>query len=239
MGSVSDFEIDQRVDQALDQLDDEKSFGIALSEFSRTIIDRPENHRKIKDSFAGHAINLQNTTILRELRLWCCRIWEKNGNSLPVVGARIKSSALQIIEVRRKAHPDWPEELLQSNELGVRIDAFTDRIEEIEKWAVLSELRVTRDEHFAHLLRGVSGTRRKRQLISLENEGYTYNDVLKLADESVALISEAIFIWRFHSHNDENTRKMLRKYYEGYWKLLPTFSALEAKERKLRLTKSQ
>jgi hypothetical protein len=237
VGNVSDFEIDPKVGQALDQLDDEKSLGIALSEFSRTIIDRPENHRKIRDSFAGHAVNLQNTVILRELRLWCCRIWEQNGNSLPVVGAHIKSYAQKIIEVRRIAHPDWPEELLQSNELGARMESFTDRIEQIKRRQVLSELRVTRDEHFAHLLRGISGARRKRQLASPENEGYTYNEVLKLADESVALIAEAIFIWRFHSHNDENTRKMLRKYYEGYWSLLPVFSDLEARGRKLRSMK--
>ena len=237
MGSVSDIRIDEKVDDAINQLDEEKSFGIALAEFSRTIVDRPENHRKIANSFSGHAVHLQNTVILREMRLWCCRIWEKNGHSLPFVSAKFIALSQKIIAARRLAHPDWPEHLLQVSMLGGRIEAFAERVEQVGRSPVLIELRVTRDEHFAHLLAGVSATRKKNP-VPIEREGYTYNEVLLLVDESVALIAEAIFIWRFHTHSDENSRKILRRYYERYWELLPVFSELEETQRNERIAEA-
>ena len=169
------------------------------------------------------------TVILRELRLWCCRVWDKNGYSLPNVSKRIKSHCDAIVSARRAAHPEWPEHLLQAESLPERIQSFVDRVGVIKNRPILIELKIHRDEHFAHLLRGVSGTRRVNP-VSEEREGYTYNEILGLADESVELISEAIFIWRFHSHNDDERRKVLRQHYERYWSLLPVFSELEERQ---------
>lgn len=227
MGSVSDIVIDKWVDQALDQLDTEKTYGIALSEFTRTIIDRPENHSKIANSYSGHAVDLQNRAILRELRLWCCRVWDTNGNGLPGVCRRIEGFQDKIIETRRVAHPDWSEEALGCNEVKSRVLTLSTKVQQVLDGEVLAELKVTRNEHLVHLNHGRSGARRSRPA---DSDGYSYNEILDLADTTVKLISEAIFLWQFRSHSDDASRRIVRKYFERYWRLLPNFAQLERQE---------
>lgn len=230
MGSVSEIKIDMKVDRAIDQLDDEKTLGIALSEYARTIVDRPENYAKIANSFAGHAVHLQNNIILRELRLWCCRVWDKNGNSLTLLGRDILRYAPEITNARRKAHPDWQESELRLTELPLKIKHFSEKVAQESENPILAELKIFRDEHLAHLLLGISGATRsktKSKAKAQADEGYSYNDVLKIVDLSVDMISEAIFLWRFHVHDDAGTRKTARKYYEAYWRILPNLSEAE------------
>ena len=228
MMSTSDYLKDRIIDRALDQLDDEKSFGIALISFAKTIVDRPENWNKIKDSFAGHAADLQIRVVLRELRLWCSRIWESNGDSLPIVARRIVNKAEAIYAARKAAHPDWPEDFLGEPSLNASIRDFCREVAETANSEIVKKLRVTRDENFAHLLRGLSGARR---LVGdrFDPDSYSWNEVLQLAKRTVQLISQVNLIWRFHSHDDDGTFRVYTKYCEKYWDLLPNFSDAERK----------
>lgn len=165
MVNVCDVLKDKWIDRAISQLDDEKSFGIMLSEFSRTVIDRPDTFAKIDDSYAGHAARLQITCVLRELRLWCCRIWDSNGHSLRQLAPRLVRSEKEIVAARLRAHPDWPDEQLGCGTLPAKIEAFATTVKETSELPLIRELKLTRDEHFAHLAQGVSGIRRELKAI--------------------------------------------------------------------------
>ncbi len=227
MGGVSNILKDEWIDRAIAQLDDEKSFGIMLSEFSRTVIDRPDTHIKIANSYAGHAAQLQITCVLRELRLWCCRIWDSNGHSLRQLAPRLVSAKGNIVLARRRAYPDWPEEQLGCEMLPNRITEFKNSVESISNSSLIAELKLSRDEHFAHLTKGVSGIRRQLSQTGAGSNGYSYNEVLELVDRSVSLIAEAISIWRFEVHSDEDSARIFRSYSEQYWSVMPNFSEIE------------
>ena len=226
-GRVSDYLVDPLIDGALDQLDDERSSGLALLAFCRTVVDRPENYAKIADSFSGHAADLQIRCVLREIRLWSCRVWERNGNSLPCVCAMLDGKTDDILGARRKAHPDWPHEQLELGTLHLVMSKWNARISAISNDPLLRNLRVVRDEHFAHLLEGRSGAR-KVTPAALITEGYSYNEVFALVDESCRLIAEAIRFWRFHVLDHDGTYKMLSRCYEDYWEFFPNLAELES-----------
>lgn len=240
MVQVSEKLTDPWIDRAVEQLDNEKRFGIALVAFSRTVVDRPENWKKIENSFAGNAVDLHRRLALRELQMWCCRVWDKQGHSLRGLAPRLKEKSAQIADAHLRAHRDCPEEDPEVTKLPASIEAFCESVEIASASRLLVELRIVRDEHFAHLLEGVSARRRSR-VNDPPELGYTYNEVLDLAEQSVALISEAIFVWRFHRHrhSDSATAKLLTKYYESYWRLLPNFAELEKTEQSARIARQQ
>ena len=211
--------------KAVEQLESEKPLGISLVEYSRTVVDRPENYEKIANSFAGHAVHLQNKITLRELRLWCVRVLEPNGHSLFNVSRCISNHSKDLVEKWRNEHPDWSKEELELDKLSGRISKFVKDVESLSKDHALTPMKIFRDEELAHLLRGVSDRREKTA--NSEKLRYSYNDVFRVADLAINLISEAIWIYRFQAHDDDRTRKIVRSYYESYWKLLPKFSDVE------------
>jgi hypothetical protein len=237
MNQVSDYLTDPWIDPAVEQLDDEKHLGISLVAFSRTLVDRPDNWKKVVNSYAGHAADLHKTLVLRELQMWCCRVWDKTGHSLPVLAPRMKEKTDQIMMARQAAHPDWSDKQLGVSELPAQIGSFLQSIVSISDESIVSELRVLRNEHFAHLTKRPI---KKRKLLESDGKsGYSYNEVIELAERSIVLISEAILIWRFHSHADSATSRLLTKYYETYWRLLPNFSELEEAERIDRIARNK
>lgn len=236
MASVSDHLKDPAIDGALDQLDTERNAGLSLLAFSRTVVDRPENYAKIANSYAGHAADLQIYCVLREIRLWTCRIWERNGNSLPRLREMLDGQSDRILNARRKAHPDWSSDPLEEKTLPTVLSDWCARIRELSDGSLIKKLRVVRDEHFAHLLEGKAGVR-KTTPVELIEEGYSYNDVFELVDESCRLIAEAIRIWRFHVLDHDGRYKILLEYYEAYWEFFPNLSELEAEKREKALAK--
>ena len=212
--------------KAIEQLESEKNLGISLVEYSRTIVDRPENYAKIANSFAGHAVHLQNSIILRELRLWCVRVLEPKGHSLLNVSRYISKYSTDLLEKRRTENPDWSKEKLGLEKFPIRIFEFVKNVENLSDDQALKPMKILRDEELAHLLRGVSAKTRG-QTANSDQPSYSYNDVFRVADLDVNLISEAIWIYRFQVHDDAGTRKNVRSYYESYWNLLPKFSDVE------------
>lgn len=226
MGSVSDYLSDPFLDRAIDQLDEEKSVGVALLAFAKTIIDRPENTDKYSNSYAGHAAQLQINCTLNELQLWCSRIWDKTGHSLPMVAKKLRPRAGDIRCARLQAHPDWPHSALGLDNLDKDVAAWCSEIDTTLDSSLVLRLRERRNETFAHLLRGVSADRRHREQRGLE-EGYTWNEVLPHVERTSELISRLTLIWQFKSHDISETEEIYRKYCEGYWEMLPTFSEVE------------
>ncbi len=226
---------DKTINPALEQLDNEKMLGIALLAWSNTIVDRPDNDSKIVDSYSGHALHLPITISLREIRLWCCRVWERNGNSLPVIASAISERESQIAHWRRVAHPDWPESVLGLDALGERICSFREKVEQIEHGTLIKKLRVARDEHFAHLLAGKAASRKKLTAAEV-GESYSWSEVQQLVRLSLDLIAEAILIWRFHSHDVARFVQSFQGYCENFWQVLPT---LKEAERDLFMTKAR
>lgn len=220
LASVSDHLKDPAIDGALEQLDSEGNSGIALLAFCRTVVDRPENYAKIADSYAGHAADLQIHCALREIRLWACRVWERNGNSLPRLGEMLDGQSERILNARLKAHPDWPSDFLEEEALPTVLSDWCARIKELSDGSLIKKLRVVRDEHYAHLLKGKAGIR-KTTPTELIDEGYSYNDVFELVDESCRLIAEGIRIWRFHVLDFDGSYKIFLKYCEAYWDFFP------------------
>jgi len=220
------YEANKFLIKAIAQLESEKTLGISLVEYSRTIVDRPENYAKIANSFAGHAVHLQNSITLRELRFWCVRVLEPKGHSLLNVSRRISEYSTDLVEKRRIENPDWSNEMLGLEKLPVRISEFVKNVETLSNEQALKPMKILRDEELAHLLRGVSAERRE-QTANSDQRSYSFNDVFRLADLAVNLISEAILIYRFEAHDDAGTRKIVRSYYESYWNLLPKFSDVE------------
>ena len=78
------------------------------------------------------------------------------------------------------------------------------------------------------MLKNVSGARRFAKKNDISSD-YNYNDVFELAEESIALISEGIRIWRFHVHDDAASLRIYEKYCNAYWMALPRFSEVEPK----------
>ena len=211
---------------AVEQLESEKTLGISLVEYAKTIVDRPENYAKIANSFAGHAVHLQNNIILRELRLWCVRVLEPKGNSLLNVSRRISEYSNDLAEKLRRENPDWSEESLGLANLPSKTRKLLDNVQKLSDDPALKPMKILRDEELAHLLRGVSAERRLH-LVNSDKLNYSYNDVFRIANQAVNLIREAIFIYRFQDHDDAGTRAIVRSYYESYWNLLPKFSDVE------------
>jgi hypothetical protein len=238
MIKVSDILKDPWIDGALEQMDSEKSLGIQLVEFSKTIIDRPDTYAKIANSYSGHAADLQIRCVLKELELWCNRLWDKQGRSLPKLAEEIGRKTAELVDSRKRAHPDWPIEMLQLEELPAIISAYEEKIKCLAETDLIQRLRLRRDEHHAHLLNEISALSRQRSKLGLEN-GYSYGEVLNLAEKSIELISEAIFIWRFHKHDDIQTAKQLSKIYERYWNYIPNLSEIENEERIQRVEKER
>ena len=211
---------------AVEQLESEKTLGISLVEYSKTIVDRPENYAKIANSFAGHAVHLQNNIILRELRFWCVRVLEPNGNSLFNVSRLISEYSADLVLKRRLENPDWSEESLRLANLPSQTRKFLNNVEQLSDDPALKPMKILRDEELAHLLRGVS-SKRRLQPVDSDKLSYSYNDVFRIANQAVNLIREAILIYRFQDHDDAGTRAIVRSYYESYWNLLPKFSDVE------------
>lgn len=218
----------KRLNPALEQLDDEKSLGIALLALSRTVIDRPELYKKIEDSYSGHALDLMIKVSLREIRMWCCRVWEKNGNSLPIVASLLSQKQLEISEWRKGAHPDWPETFLGLDKLPQNISEFCNQVTSISDGDLIKKLRITRDEHFAHLLAGKAGSRKFLDTQAIE-QGYSWSEVQELVSISLGPISQAILIWRFHSHDVERSISVYQRYCENFGEVLPNLSDAEQK----------
>lgn len=241
--TVSDVLKDDLLDNALDQLDDERTLGIALLAFARTVIDRPENNRKIDGSYSGHAMALLTHLALRELRMWCSRVWEipMKGNpvhSLPMVAKSLQGRHLEIFNARLRAHPDWPRHFLGEDTLEPSLAAFVISVEDMKNSNLLNQLRLVRHEHFAHLVKGRSRFRSKLDTSMIESS-YTWNDVLNLTERSIALIADATLIWKFHSHDSHATLDKLSKYYENFWRYMPNLSEMEEQDRLDKIQKKE
>ncbi len=234
---VANYPIDDWLDQALDQLIDECDIGAALFAFSKTIVDRPENFAKIADSYSGHAVHLQNRCVLNELQLWCCRIWEKNGNSLPNFAERIRGKGHEIATVRKRVHPDWPENQLELDIVVEQVESFCDEVEQAATDDFVVRLKVRRDEQFAHILRR-AGARKKLEAMGVE-EGYSLNEVFLHSESALRLIAEARRLLWFEVCNPVDRMKMLAKHYEAYWKYLPNLSEVEAIDLDKRIKKKR
>jgi hypothetical protein len=211
--------------KAIDQLESEKTLGIALIEYSKTIIDRPDNHAKIVDSFAGHAVRLQNYVILRELRMWCLRVLEANGHSLPNISSLILKYESKLANKRRLDNPSWSETWLESDKISLRVSDFVRNVNALTISPAIKPMRVFRNEELAHLTRGMEQNKSKAD--SSISFKYSYNDVINIANCAVDLISEAIRIVKYQSPDNDGLREILRSHYESYWNLLPKFSTLE------------
>jgi len=224
--------MDAWLDEALHAIDDQAELGICYFAFAKTIIDRPENDEKISNSYSGHAVHIQNIAVLRELQLWCCKNWEKNGFSIPQFGAKIRGRASDIEAHRRSAHPDWDDRWLGIGKVEGEIEGFCAKIVEIAESDLIARLRVRRDEQFAHILGdGKAGSRKLLKIMNVA-EGYTLSEIMSLCGATFELISQAKLLLWFHSHDFLNTAEMMGKHYERYWRLLPKLSVLEQNERK-------
>jgi hypothetical protein len=230
MGAVSDIFLDKWIDPALKQLEKEQRFGLALIEFARSVADKTEVWDKLQDSDAGHAADIQIKVMIRELQLWCCRIWDKKGNSLRQVARRIFEKEAEIVIARRKAHSDWTDEQLGLTMLHQKIAMLKLEIERVFNSEIVLKLRVTRNEQLAHLLEGISGDRRTH-FPNDTYDGYSLNEVLTLADETISLLSAVAKLWSFTSYTAPGTAILYRLRYEAYWRFLPKFSELEQAER--------
>lgn len=227
MASVRDHLKDDKIDVIVDQLDDQATFGIALAEFTKTTLVEAGNRSKFEDTYSGHAFELQHMCVRRELRLWCARIWDKNGHGLPRLADLIRTRGPEIGAARRVAHPDWSDKLLGLPTLEADIAQVCSKVTEIANSDLISRLKLVRDEQDAHLLAGNSGQRRKF-FKSRDDEGYAYNELLELEATTTELIAAFVLIWRFTSHLVENTRRIHAKYYRSYWNLTPNYGELES-----------
>lgn len=216
------------IDRIVDQLADERNSGIALLAFAQSIIGNEERYAKITNSYAGHIARLQINCALRELRLWCSRVWDRTGHSLPVLAQEIEGRWTEIVDARRAALPDWPDEFLTELADSSPLDDFIHKVRCLAQSDLVAGIRIHRDEHFAHLLAGVSRARLYAQKRKIDTE-YCYDDVVKLARQSCDLMSEAARLWRFTIHDTEDGLRIYEKYCNCYWDALPNFSEVERK----------
>lgn len=222
---TSDFLTDEFVDRAIEQINDEFMLGIALLAFSRTVIDRPENWDKIKDAYSGNAIDLMIKMTLRELRLWCVRLLEPNGHSLVQVASRLPQLREKIVAARFAANPKWSDDQLEVDVLSDQIEDFCLKVKQLSESLVATELRIVRDEHFAHLLKGISAFRKRKTTRS--DDGYTWSEVTDLMMQLLESCAQLKRIWFFHVHSVESSVSSYQRYCEGFWKLLPNLKNAE------------
>lgn len=215
-----------KIDRIVDQLSDERNSGLALLAFGQSIVGNEARYAKISGSYSGHIARLQINCTLKETRLWCARVWDRTGHSLPVLAKQIDGRWPDIIAARRAAHPDWDDEYLIEPGNSCPLDDFVCNVKDLAGSDLIAGIRIYRDEYFAHLLAGVSGARRKADQTQIDTK-YCYDDVFKLVRQSCDLISEAVRLWRFEVHSSEACLRIYESYCNSYWDALPVFTEVE------------
>ena len=228
MASVSDFSIDPFLESAIKRIEGEAKVGAALLGISKSILDNPEVYTKISDSYSGLAVDVQIDAVFDQLQLWVSRAWEENGYSLPRFGMSLQRDLLDIAHVRCLAHPNWTNKDLGVKELPSKVTRFVNKVTDIATSSICARLKVRRDEVFAHSLPiGKAGSRKRLRELNISHDGYSWNELISLCDQTLELFSEALLLVKFSSHDFESSAKNWEEHGKLFWRLLPKLAELE------------
>ena len=183
-----------------------------------------KNQEKLRDSFSGHALHplIRGSAHLCIVAL--CRFWDKS-YALETIQA-IKNHQKSIQDIRKRAHPDWPDPRLQIGTLEHEIDETIRLAAELLASPEYRHCRSLRTERLAHFPDGPSRDRKK--LLGEHVEPSTkYDDLNKLSIKTLAILDRMISHWEFHVENSQDTYELFRKYSLIFWDSLPYFSKVE------------
>lgn len=183
--------------------------------------------QKISGSFSGHALDIAIRAVVDKALLFVTRSWENNGNSIPRVIELLNGWGHQLEQERLQGFPEWPAEFLEIGQLEGKIQGIKRDAEHFRKKPSYLAVRLHRDEHIAHLLKGKSGLSRSLEIAGVEVDPATYDHVVDLATETAEIVDRIVQIWNFKDINFKASIKNSQKYTEVFWEAMPILSRVE------------
>lgn len=214
------------LDRAFTQIKGEKYVALRELSYLRMTLDNPIVSEKVGGSYTGQIVELQIRAVARNTAMFCARMWDKNGHSLPQIAARLKNANQHIADSRTQKHPDWSPSDLGLPQLSAKIDRFHKEITQFKDSREYDGLRIARDEFLAHSLKDKSGFRKKHSDAD-DISTPTLNETCELSHKTLNLIVEAENIWKFSIHSIEDNLSELDRISEAYWEAFPTLSEVE------------
>ena len=190
--------------------------------YLKAIIDQEVFKNKTRDSYSGYAIEAATVAVKQSLIMYCTRTWDKPSKKNPLISIR---SAMEYFYD--------PEKLIKECKIQHEYDCF-ERLESrfarhhkkiIAQFNLLEgdvshgPLRVLRSENYAHLV--VRSFDRDRLEKKGQNHNTTWNELIRVSEETVKLVGEIGYLWDGLSNPYPERIDKALSYSNEFWRIMP------------------
>lgn len=217
------------IDRSLERLLISKNNCVGYAAFLLDLFRNTEEQDKFRASYSGHIAKLQIDATIANSVMLVCKVWDKRGDSIPVLTSSICSDSDRIVSQRKKWRPQWDDRLLDLVSLEKDLLTTRRRVEAITKSSRLHAVRVHRTEAIAHPVSGVSKDRERYIQNFGEFRPANYWSVVRLLLSSANLIARLQSHWFFEADMVGQKVRIYREYSRMYWNALPKFEETEVR----------
>lgn len=195
------------------------------------VVDEEVVGRKLGGSVSGKALAIATSAVKQALVLYCARSWEKAGRGAKAKPVISIPAAIEHLRDPAGILPDW-----ESRNLGEPLGNFQESIDrrhpellaEYDRLAADTThgpFRILRTENYAHL--ALESSDRKRLEANGPLPGATWNDLLRLSEETVRLVGQIGYFWDRSNNPYPDRIQDATRHCREFWRVLPVLEVAE------------